>query len=149
MSEGNLLFGPARFRLFLRIFRPSRLRETLGRLYAGARRRDAGPSRAPTALESRAARILREYLDAHAANLERAARLEEKAERLEKAGTPSESARNRAQQARGEVVAGLAALRASFVEAVGRRDGARAFDRVVGQRCPAFAPYRLSGGRPW
>ena len=101
------------------------------------------------ALEARAEQTVREYLDAHASNLERAARLKEKAERLAKAGTPSDSASNRAQRARGEVVTGLAALRASFVEAVGRRDGARAFDRVVGQRCPAFAPYRLSGERPW
>ena len=92
---------------------------------------------------------MREYLEAHTANLERAARLEEKAERLEKAGIPSESARNRAQRARREVVAGLAALRASFVEAVGGRDGARAFDRMVRQRYPDFALYRLSDGRPW
>ena len=121
----------------------------MGRLSARVRRGpDAGPVRAP-ALESRAARAVREYLDAHAANLERAARLQEKAERLEKAGTPSESARNRAERARGEVMAGLAALRASFVEAVGRRDGARVFDRVVGILCPAFAPYRPSNGRTW
>ena len=145
MSEGNLLFGPARFRLFLRNFRPSRLRETLGRLYAGARRRDAGPSRAPAALESRAARILREYLDAHAANLERAARLEEKAERLEKAGTPSESARNRAERVREEAVAGLAALRASFVGATEK--GGHAFDRALERRCPAFAPRQVPDGR--
>jgi hypothetical protein len=44
-------------------------------------------------------------------------RLGEKAEWLEKAGTPSESARNRAERVREEVVAGLAALRASFVGA--------------------------------
>ena len=97
-------------------------------------------------LEARAEQTVREYLDAHASNLERAARLKEKAERLEKAGTPSESARNRAERARSEVVAGLAALRSSFVEAAGRWEGAYAFDRVVELLCPAFAPRRPSEG---
>jgi seryl-tRNA(Sec) selenium transferase len=87
------------------------------------------------------ARAVHEYLDAHATNLERVARLEEKAERLEKAGTPSESVRNRAERARAEVVAGLAALRVSFVKATGGRNGAYAFDRVVEQRCPSFTPH--------
>jgi hypothetical protein len=99
-------------------------------------------------LEFRAAQAIRQYLDTHAANLERAARLKEKAERLEKAGIPSESARNRAERARGEVAAGLAALRASFVEAAGERDGAYAFDRVVELLCPAFTPHRPSDRRP-
>lgn len=85
------------------------------------------------ALEAWAAQVVCEHLDAHVANLERATRLEEKAERLEKAGTPSESARNRAERARREVVAELAALRASFVEAAGGRGGAYAFDRMVEQ----------------
>jgi hypothetical protein len=71
-------------------------------------------------------------------------RLGEKAERLEKAGTPSESARNRAERAREEVVVGLVALRASFVGATEK--GGRAFDRVLEQRCPAFAPHLDSGG---
>jgi hypothetical protein len=100
----------------------------------------------PAALEAWAARVVREYLDAHAANLERAERLEEKAKRLEKAGILSESARNRAERARREVVAELAALRASFVEAAGGPDGAYAFDRVVEQWCPAFMPRRPSDG---
>lgn len=69
-------------------------------------------------------------------------RLGEKAERLEEAGIPSESARNRAERARGEVVAGLAALRASFIEAAGGRKAARAFDRALEVLCPAFAPLR-------
>ncbi len=122
------------------------MKKALRPLYARGRY-DAGTARAP-ALESRAARSIREYLDAHAANLERAARLEEKAERLERAGIPSESARNRAERARGEVVAGLAALRASFVEAGGEQDGAYAFDRVAGLLCPAFMPHRPSDGGP-
>ncbi|MDQ4002535.1 MAG: hypothetical protein M3259_01695 [Actinomycetota bacterium] len=150
MSESSLPpFVPARFRIFLRSFRRPRWKERLGRVRARVqRRRNADftePVRMP-ALEARAEQTVREYLDAHASNLERAARLKEKAERLEKAGTPSESARNRAERARGEVVAGLAALRSSFVEAAGRWEGAYAFDRVVELLCPAFAPRRPSEG---
>ncbi len=73
-------------------------------------------------------------------------RLKEKAERLEEAGIPSESARNRAERARGEVVAGLVALQASFFEASGN-EAAHAFDRAVKLLCPAFAPRLLSDGR--
>ena len=138
MSESSLPpIGPARFRLSLKTFGPrARLREALVRLRPG-RRRDAGP--APEAdLELRATRTLREYLDAHAANLDRAVRLGEKAERLEKAGIPSDSARNRAERAREEVVAGLAALRSSFVEAAGEREGTHAFDRALEVLCPVF-----------
>ncbi|QIN80070.1 hypothetical protein GBA65_17815 [Rubrobacter marinus] len=91
-------------------------------------------------LESRAAGMIREYLRSQATNLERAERLGERAERLEKAGIPSESARNRAERARTEVMAGLAALRGRFVEAAGGREGARAFDRVVDLLCPTFKP---------
>jgi hypothetical protein len=69
--------------------------------------------------------------------------LREKAERLEMDGTPSESARNRAERARREVEVGLAALRASFAASVGGREGWRTFDREVERRYPAF---RLSGG---
>ncbi len=90
---------------------------------------------------------VREYLDVHAESLERAARLKEKAERLEKAGIPSESARNRAERARGEVVAGLTALRTSFIEATGGREGAYAFDQVVELMCPTLTPHRPSAGR--
>lgn len=110
------------------------------------KRHDAGLTGEEPTLESRVIRSVREYLDAHAANLERAVRLEEKAERLEEAGIPSESARNRAERARGEVVPGLVALRASFFEASGH-EGARAFDRAVKLLCPAFAPRLLSDGR--
>jgi len=144
MSESSLPpFGPAKVLLLLKTFRPARLKETLGHLYV-KRRRDTGSTRT---LEFRAVRFVRKYLDAHTANLERAVRLEEKAERLEKSGIPSESARNRAERARGEVVSGLTALRISFVEASGGREGARAFDRAVELLCPAFAPRRLSDVR--
>jgi hypothetical protein len=144
MSESSLPpFGRPGFRLFLRTLRRPRLKGTLGRLYA--RRRGAGAVRAPD-LEARAERTLREHLDAHAESFERAVRLGEKAERLEEAGTPSESARNRAERAREEVVAGLAALRASFVEAAEKKGG-HVFDRVLEQCCPGFAPRQVSNGR--
>lgn len=97
-------------------------------------------------VDPRAELAVREYLASHAGMVERSARLGKKAERLERDGIPSESARNRAERARGDVVAGLAALRASFVEAAdGGKDANAIFDRVVELLCPAFAPYRPSG----
>ncbi|MDQ4043219.1 MAG: hypothetical protein M3118_05320 [Actinomycetota bacterium] len=142
MSESSLPpFGKTGFRLFLKTLRRPRLKGTLGRLYAW--KRSSGAVRAP-GLEARAERTLREHLDAHAESFERAVRLGEKAERLEKVGTPSESARNRAERAREEVVVGLVALRASFVGATEK--GGHAFDRVLEQRCPAFAPRLVSDG---
>ena len=92
------------------------------------------------ALETHAAGVVREYLRAQATNLERAERLGERAERLEKAGIPSESARNRAERAKEEVMVGLVMLRGRFVKAAGGGDGARAFDRVVDLLCPTFKP---------
>jgi len=145
MSESSLpLFGGTGFRLFLKGLRRPRLKGTLGRLYT--LRRDAGAVLTP-GLEARAERTVREHLNTHAENFERVVRLGEKAERLEEAGTPSESARNRAERARREVVAGLAALRVSFVEATGGREGAYAFDRVVELLCPTFMLHRPSAGR--
>ena len=99
-------------------------------------------------MESRAEELVRGYLNAHAALLERATRLEEKVQRLERSGTPSESARNRAGRARGEVVSGLAGLRADFVEAIGERNGASTFDRAVASLCPAFASHRSPDAVP-
>lgn len=143
MSESSLpLFGSTK--VLLRTFRPTRLKRALGRL-PFRKRHDAEPKGEESILESRAVRFVREYLNAHVANLERAVRLEEKAERLEEAGIPSESARNRAERAREEVLPGLTALRASFMEASGR-EGARAFDRAVEHLCPAFASRLLSDG---
>jgi hypothetical protein len=143
MSESSLpLFGPKK--VLLRTSRPTCLKRVFERLPFG-KRHDARPSGEESALESRAVRSVREYLDAHTANLERAVRLEEKAERLEEAGIPSESARNRAERARGEVVPGLVALRASFSEATGHR-GDRAFDRALKLLCPVFASHLLSDG---
>ena len=98
-------------------------------------------------MESRAVWSVHEYLNAHAANLERAMRLEEKADRLEQAGIPSESARNRVERARGEVIPGVAGQRASFLAASGH-DRARAFDRAVKLLYPIFASRLLSDGHP-
>jgi hypothetical protein len=111
------------------------------------KRHKVDPTGEESALESRAVRSVRQYLDANAANLERAVRLGEKAERLEEAGIPSESARNRAERARGEVVPGLVALRSSFCEATGQ-EATRAFDRAVELLCPVFASRLLSDGHP-
>ncbi|CAN5222763.1 hypothetical protein BH24ACT19_BH24ACT19_19020 [soil metagenome] len=126
----------------------SRLKETLGRFYVRVRGSYGGVEPVGTPeLESRAELVIREYLGLHAGMVERATRLGKKAERLERDGIPSESARNRAERARGEVVAGLAAPQTSFVEAGGGWEGANAvFDRVVEFLCPAFAPRRPSGG---
>src|SRR3712207_5926771 len=143
MSENSLpLFGPTK--VLLRTFRPTRLKRVFERLTI-RKRHEAGRKGEESHLEARAVRSVREYLDSHAANLERAVRLEEKAERLEEAGIPSESARNRAERAHGEVVPGFTALRASFFEASGN-DGARAFDRAVELLCPVFASRLLSDG---
>src|SRR3954467_6989462 len=82
MSESSLPpFGPAKLRIFLKTFRPGLyLKEALGRLRS--RIRCAALSIQEADLETRATRVLREHLDVHAANLERAVRLGEKAERL-------------------------------------------------------------------
>ena len=95
-------------------------------------------------LEGQARELLREYLISQSANVERAERLAEKASRLEEAGTPSESARNRADRAGREVAAGVDALRARFAHAT--RGGGeteqslRAFDRAWHALLPEFAP---------
>ncbi len=78
------------------------------------------------------------YAQAHATLFERARRLGEKADRLEGSGMPSESANNRAERARREVQAGLAALRASFIESEGESEGGRAFDQEVERRYPSL-----------
>ena len=120
-------------------FLPSRVGWALSRLRKRGKLRD-GEATVPRALESRAAGVVREYLRSQATNLERAERLGERAERLEKAGIPSESARNRAERAREEVMSGLVTLRNRFVEASASKDGARAFDRVLDLLCPTFKP---------
>jgi uncharacterized protein HemY len=117
---------------------PGAFKRALGRLAGRAQRAEEAPAPDPT-LSSKAASAIREYAEAHATLFERAKRLGEKAERLEISGTPSESATNRADRARREVEAGLAALRASFVESSGESEGGHAFDLEVERRYPAFA----------
>jgi hypothetical protein len=117
---------------------PGALKRVLARL-AGRGRRAEEVSALDPALNSMAASAIREYAEAHAALFERARRLGEKAERLARSGTPSESATNRAKRARREVAAGLAALRASFVESSEESEGGRAFDLEVERQYPAFA----------
>ena len=137
MSESSLpLFASLRSRTnaaFARLF--DRVKASGG---ATEEARD-GEAAAIPVLESRAAGMIRDYLRSQATNLERAERLGERAERLEKAGIPSESARNRAERAREEVMAGLSMLRRRFVEAAAD-DGASAFDRVADLLCPTFRP---------
>ena len=139
MSESSLPFlASVRSRLPRKLL-PSRASSLVSRLFARNELREEKTA-IPAALESRAAGLIRNYLRSQATNLERAKRLGERADRLEKDGIPSESARNRAERAREEVMTGLAALRGRFVENAGGKDGARAFDRVVDLLCPTFKP---------
>lgn len=117
---------------------PGLVKRGLGRLF-GRPRRDArkpAPAADP-ALDARAASVVGRHAEERAALYERAERLSEKALRLEEAGTPSESAGNRADRAREEIEAGLAAARASFV-ASEDAGGGEAFDREVLKRYPAL-----------
>jgi hypothetical protein len=113
-------------------------RLALGRVFGGRRRESTDP-----ALLLRAASEIREFAETHAGLFERAERLGAKAMRLERDGTPSESARNRAERARQEIEAHLVALRASFTTSTGEREGRRAFDREVERRYPTL---RVSDG---
>jgi len=108
----------------------------LGRLRPKVLRRQRRPEVAPD-LDERAAAALDAHERAHAALFERSARLTGKARRLDEAGTPSESAQNRADRAREEVEAELAALRATFVDTAGE-GASRAFDSLVRSRYPGF-----------
>jgi len=117
---------------------PGAIKRALGRLASRARR-PAKVLAPDPALSSLAASAIEDYAEAHATLFERAERLGEKAERLVISGMPSESASNRAERARREVQAGLAAVRASFVESAGAGEGGRAFDREVERQYPSLA----------
>lgn len=139
MSESSLPhFGSTGLRHLLKWLKPSQEKAPAE---PGLRRdREAAATlEPPSPLDPRSERAVRGYLDAHAPLLERAARLSEKAERLERAGTPSESARNRAERARAEVSAGLASLKARFVEDGGNPEWGCAFDRAVEKLYPVHA----------
>lgn len=90
----------------------------------------------------RAAAALREFLAENVTNVERAARKQSQAERLEREGIPSDSARNRAERAREEVVDGLARLRRSLYDA-GEESTARALEREVTKLDPPIEPEEI------
>ena len=117
---------------------PGVLKRALGR-FLGRPSVGAHEPAPDAAVASRAGTVIGRHAGEHATLFERAERLAVKAGRLERAGTPSESASNRAARAREEVEAGLNALRDAFVASEGE-EGARAFDREVGRRFPAFGP---------
>lgn len=111
-------------------------------------RQSAPPNPGPrsfASLTSLAAELITGYADDNAELFERAGRLGAKAERLEGEGTPSDTARNRADRAKAEIEAGFARLRASFASADGPGEGSdprgerlRAFDREVSRLYPGF-----------
>ncbi|ABG05357.1 hypothetical protein Rxyl_2430 [Rubrobacter xylanophilus DSM 9941] len=136
MSEGSI---PPPHPGALRLV-PSALRRRLAGLLARLRRREPAPE-----LRARAASALARYARTNADLLDRAARLAARAERLEREGTPSESVRNRAERARREIEAGLAALRDSF--AASGREALEAFELELERVDPALRAYR-GGSRP-
>lgn len=108
------------------------LKQKLGRVF---KFRAADPHLPGEVLQPTAAQELEAFRRADPAPFERADRLREKAERTGSDGTPSESARLRADRAREEVLAALAGVRAAFVGAHG--DGAgEAFDLEFEARYP-------------
>ena len=132
MNEGSVTpFGAIRLRSL-----PGTLKRALDRLARHGRRAKEGHAPDP-ALGTLAASAIGEYAKAHRTLFERAERLVKKAERLRDSGTPSESANNRAERAREEVAAGLAALRASFATSAGA-EGGHAFDEEVARRYPSL-----------
>ena len=90
----------------------------------------------------RAAKALDEQLRRDATNLDRAARMRDQAERLDKEGTPSDSARNRADRAREEVADGIARLRRAMISA-GDEESARALDLEVLKIDPPIQPAEI------
>lgn len=89
----------------------------------------------------RAVSALREFLAQNTTNtnVERAVRMRDQAERLEREGIPSDSARNRAERAREELVDDLVRLRRAL-SAAGGRDLARALDLEVMKLDPPIQP---------
>lgn len=81
-------------------------------------------------LRSRAAARIQEYIDENAMLFDRATRYEARTERLRDEGTPSESARNRAERARQEIRESFADIRKSLIASDGE-EGGRAFDMEI------------------
>ena len=111
---------------------------------------DPRPARDTGAESPEARHAIRQYLEAQRANVDRALRLKDRVERLEDEGTPSESARNKAERARQEVLSGLATLRSEFVDSQKDETAAgQAFDREVERVCPDFNPPDTTSARPF
>lgn len=92
------------------------------------------------ALRTEASAVIRQHTEAHAPLFERAERLRARAERLEREGTPSDSARNRAERANREATAELADLRVWFGDDVNQNERLLAFDLEVELLYPALKP---------
>lgn len=90
----------------------------------------------------RAEAMMQKFLAENFTNVERAARKRDQAERLELQGIPSDSARNRAERARGEVVEGLVRLRRSLVDS-NEPGVARALDLELENLDPPVASEEL------
>lgn len=138
MSEGS--FPPFRSGSFpVSVFRKAFARFLERRRKTSGGEKPEGEKPAPDPrLRSRAAALIQNYAETHDTLFERATRLRERADRLEEEGTPSESARNRAERAEGEIRTGLARLRSSFAASVEGGKGWLAFDREISTRYPAF-----------
>jgi hypothetical protein len=143
MSEGSL----PPFGVFRSKFLPFSLAKRVsGRLKRSLRRSQLEEEvDTSSKVRSQAAAAIREYADSQATLFERAERLRERAERLENEGTPSDSARNRAERAESEVATGLVSLRASFSADSSTREKRLAFDQEVEALYPTI---RLSDADP-
>ena len=102
-----------------------------------------GPGRPAPELRSRAAAAIREHANHYATLFERAERLRKRAERLESEGTPSDTARNKAERAEREVASELSNLRAEFLGSAGSTDTGItekgfAFDQEVNALYPSL-----------
>lgn len=83
-----------------------------------------------------------DHLRKDATNLDRAVRMRDQAERLDREGTPSDSARNRANRAREDVAEEIARLRRTMVSS-GDEESARALDLEVLKIDPPIQPAEI------
>lgn len=99
------------------------------------------PARLDAGLISKASQEILAYVRQNQPLLDRAERYGNRAERLSESGATSESASNKAERARQEILAGLAALRESFVERNGSNTekAAAAFDHESRNALPDLA----------
>lgn len=94
-------------------------------------------------LELNAESAIQAHLQENSTLVERATRLKARSERLEESGTPSQSARIRAERARRAVQSSLSSLREAFIASVSETGaGGHAFDRSLARLYPEFAPAR-------